>query len=161
MRLKAVALLFALAAMLAGCGSAMFREPEVRLENVQLAGLGLRGGTLKVTVEIENPNPFTLGADVVHYQLAIAEVSAPGDTAWVDLAGGSYAEGISVGARRTERVEVPVEFTYAGLGSAASSVLRAGTFNYRATGVVDVSTPLGARRVPFDRGGVVNVMGAN
>ncbi len=161
MRLKDMTLLFAFAAIVTGCGSAMFREPEVRLDNVQLAGLGLRGGTLKVTVEIENPNPFSLGAEMVHYQLAIAETSVPGDTVWVDLASGSYGEGISVGAWRTERVEVPVEFTYAGLGSAASSVLRAGAFNYRATGVVDVSTPIGARRVPFDRGGVVNVIGAN
>jgi LEA14-like dessication related protein len=161
MCLKAITLYVVIATVLAGCGSAIFREPEVHLENVQLAGLGLRGGTLKVTVEIGNPNPFALGADEVHYRLEIAEAAGPTDTTWVDLANGSYAEGISVGAGRTERVVVPVEFTYAGLGGAASSVLRAGTFAYRATGTVDVSTPLGSRRVPFDRGGVVSVIGAH
>lgn len=156
-----MSLYFAFAAMLSGCGSAILQEPEVRLENVQLAGLGMRGGTLKVTVEIENPNPFSLGAEQVHYRLAIAETTSPGDTIWVDLASGSYTEGISIGAGRSERVDVPVEFTYAGLGGAASSVLRAGTFIYQAAGVVDVSTPLGTRRVPFDRGGVVSIIGDN
>jgi hypothetical protein len=53
-----------------------------------------------------------------------------------------------------------VEFTYTGLGGAATSLLRAGTFNYRATGTVDVRTPLGSYDIPFRRGGMVTLLGA-
>ncbi|MEX2581789.1 MAG: LEA type 2 family protein [Gemmatimonadota bacterium] len=150
--------LVALILTLSACGRA-FTEPEVRLEGVQLAGLGLRGGTLMVNVEITNPNRFALNADQLHYQLAIADSEVAGDTAWVDLASGTYEEPFSVGGGETGRVQVPVEFTYAGLGGAAASILRAGTFNYRAAGTVDVRTPLGTRAVPFRRGGMVTVLG--
>ena len=142
------------------CGSGAFQQPDVRLEGVQLAGLGLRGGTLMVNVEITNPNRFSLSANQLHYQLAIADNESTRDTVWVDLASGTYDEPFSVSAGATERVQIPVEFTYAGLGGAASSILRAGTFNYRATGTVDVRTPLGSREVPFRRGGMVTLLGS-
>ena len=142
------------------CGSSVIREPVVTLESVQLAGLGLRGGTLMVNVAIQNPNPFSLNANAVRYALSIAESGSPVDTTWLDVANGVYDEDFSVGGGRTESVQVPVEFTYAGLGSAASSILRAGTFTYRASGVVDVRTPLGTREVPFERDGIVTLLGA-
>jgi LEA14-like dessication related protein len=142
---------------LTACGSNVVRQPVVVLESVHLAGLGLRGGTLMVNVQIENPNRFTLSANRVNYQLAIAESTAA-DTTWVDLASGTYAESLSVGGGETASVLVPVEFTYAGLGGAASSLLRAGTFVYRATGSVDVRTPVGGYEVPFQRGGMVTLL---
>jgi len=145
---------------LGACASAVFQQPEVRLEGVQLAGLGLRGGTLLFNVEVTNPNRFTLSAEELTYQLSIADTRASGDTLWLDLASGTYAEPFSVGGGETATVQVPVEFTYAGLGGAAASILRAGTFSYRATGTVDVRTPLGSREVPFRRGGMVTLMGA-
>jgi LEA14-like dessication related protein len=145
--------------VLTACGSRVFRQPEVTLESVQLAGLGLRGGTLLVNVEVMNPNRFALNANQLRYQLAIADTENPRDTTWLDLASGIYSEQFSVGAGQTASVQVPVEFTYAGLGGAAGSLLRAGTFNYRATGVVDVRTPLGTHEVPFRRGGTVTLMG--
>jgi LEA14-like dessication related protein len=149
-----------LAILPAACGSA-FRQPEITLQNVQLAGLGLRGGTLLVNIEVVNPNRFALNTSELVYQLAIANTDVPGDTAWVELASGTYSEPVSVGAGATEVIHVPVEFTYNGLGDAASSVLRAGTFNYRATGTVDVRTPIGTRQVPFRKGGMVSLTGLN
>jgi LEA14-like dessication related protein len=146
--------------LLAGCGSRVFQEPQVTLQSVHLAGLGLRGGTLMVNVEITNPNRFALSASEVRYQLAIADTDSPRDTAWVDLASGRYAEPMSVGSGQTEIFQVPVEFSYTGLGGAGASLLRAGTFNYRASGVVDVRTPVGSYEIPFRRGGMVTLMGS-
>jgi LEA14-like dessication related protein len=113
-----------------------------------------------VNVEIENPNGFALTANQVRYQLAIANLAGADDTTWTDVASGVYQEQLSVRAGQSAAVQVPVEFTYADLGNAASSLLRAGTFNYRATGAVDVSTPLGAYQVPFRRGGMVTLIGS-
>jgi hypothetical protein len=64
-----------------------------------------------------------------------------------------------VGAGATETVQIPVEFSYAGLGGAASSILRNGTFHYRANGEVDVDTPIGTRAVPFNKRGTFTMAG--
>jgi LEA14-like dessication related protein len=150
----------ALLLLLGACGSGAFRQPVVELQNVQLAGLGLRGGTLIVNVEVTNPNRFTLTSNRLRYQLAIADTETPRDTQWIDLASGVFEEPFSVRPGETGYVQVPVEFTYAGLGGAAASLMRAGTFNYRASGIVDVRTPVGVYEVPFQRGGMVTLMGA-
>lgn len=154
--IAAIVLLLALSA----CGRGVFREPEVTLQNVQLAGLGLRGGTLLVNLEIINPNAFSLSTNRLDYELAIAESGARSDTVWVDLASGTHEERFSVGGGDTASVQVPVEFTYAGLSGAAASLLRAGSFSYRATGTVDLRTPLGSHAVPFRRRGMVSVLGS-
>ena len=64
-----------------------------------------------------------------------------------------------VGGRDSARVQIPVEFSYDGLGAAAGSIMRRGTVTYRATGTVDVRTPLGTHEVPFRKRGTVTLMG--
>jgi LEA14-like dessication related protein len=157
---KSGVLLALLASVLfTGCGTSMVRQPEVTLEGVQLGGLGLRGGTLLVDVQVVNPNRFSLNAHQLQYQLALSEPDIVGDTTWVDFATGTYAQPFSVGAGDTARIQIPVEFSYSGLGAAAGSILNRGTFNYRAVGTVDVRTPLGAHEVPFQKRGTVSLLG--
>lgn len=156
LRLLAASLLLAL---LAGCGPA-FRQPVVRLENVTVAGLGLHGGTLVVHLEVENPNRFSLTANQLRYALSIADPDRAGDTVWIDVAEGVHARPFTVGARETGRVQIPVEFTYAGMGTAVTSLLRRGTFEYRARGVVEARTPVGTRDIPFSRQGLMTLSGA-
>lgn len=156
-RFRAAAL--AAVTLLAACGSVV-RQPKVTLENVQVGGLGLRGGTLLVNLRIENPNTFSLNANQMRYDLAIRDPeSTAADTAWIDFAHGTYDEPFSVGRHDTRTVQIPVEFSYSGLGSASSALLRNGTFTYRARGTVDVKTPLGTQAVPFTKRGTVTMMG--
>lgn len=145
---------------LAACGRA-FQQPEVTLDSVRLGGLGLTGGTLLVNLQVVNPNRFALNADRLSYQLALRDPrEEESDTTWIDFSSGIHDVPFSVGGGDTARVQVPVEFTYAGLGSAANSLLRSGTFRYRATGVVDVRTPLGGYDVPFRKLGTITLSGA-
>ena len=146
--------------LVAGCGTFGFRQPTVTLEGVQLGGLGLRGGTLLVNVRVDNPNGFALNAERLRYDLALRDTGQEGDTAWIDFASGTFDQEFSVGARAAETVQIPVEFTYSGLGGAASSILRNGTFHYRATGEVDVDTPVGTRAVPFRKRGTFTMAGS-
>ena len=147
-----------LLALLAGCGGGVYKKPEVTLQSVQLGGLGLQGGTLLVKLGIVNPNRFALNANELRYSLMIGDPDEESDTTWVDFASGVHEGGFSVPAGDTASVEVPVEFSYAGLGGAAGSLLRAGTFDYRARGSVDVRTPLGTYEVPFEKVGTVTLM---
>lgn len=158
-RTRPVALLL-LAVVLGACGGRVFRQPQVTLETVQLGGLGLSGGTLLVSLEVVNPNRFALNANELTYALQLSDPEAEGDTTWIDFAEGIYDQPFSVGAGDTARVQIPVEFTYSGLGGAAGSLLRSGTFTYRASGSVDVRTPLGSYDVPFNRRGTVTLLGA-
>lgn len=153
-------LLLLVAALSSGCASAVFNQPEVTLQTVQVGGLGIRGGTLLVHVQVINPNRFALSADELTYQLSVSDPEQRTDTTWIDFATGTYDQGFSVGARDTAVVQIPVEFSYAALGAAAGSIARAGTFTYRATGTVDVRTPLGSRQVPFRKRGTVPLLGS-
>lgn len=155
--LQAALLLLVLA--VASCGR-VFRQPEVALEGVRLGSVGLTGGQLLVNLRVTNPNPFSLRAQMLRYTLQLDRAGESGDTSWVDFASGEYDRGFSVGGGQTSTVEIPVEFTYSGLGSAGLSLIRSGTFNYRARGTVDVDTPLGLRQVPFSRRGVMSLSGA-
>lgn len=146
------------ALLLAGCAGNVFRQPVVTLEGVQVGGLGLRGGTLLVNIQVVNPNRFELSANELDYRLAVADPSASGDSAWIDFATGTYDQPFSVAPRDTANVQIPVEFSYGGLGNAASTLLRAGSFSYRAEGTVDVRTPLGTYEVPFNRRGTVSLL---
>lgn len=147
--------------LLSGCASSIVRQPQVTLENVQIGGLGLRGGTLLVNLKVVNPNRFSLNANSLRYELALRDPGAEsGDTTWLDFAEGTYDQSFQVAARDTAVVQIPVEFSYAGLGSAANSLMRSGTFTYRAAGTVDVRTPIGMQAVPFRKRGTVTLLGA-
>ena len=61
-----------------GCGST-FSQPEVTLQNVQVGGLGIRGGTLLVNLRVVNPNRFSLSAD----QTLPAQQRLKGSCPWV------------------------------------------------------------------------------
>lgn len=144
---------------LSACGGSVFKQPQVDLEGVQIGGLGLRGGTLIVNLRVQNPNRFTLNANELRYELALRRPGDAADTTWVDFASGVHSEPFSVAAGATEVVQVPVEFSYAGLGGAASSILRSGTFAYQARGEVDVRTPIGTYDIPFRKRGTVTLLG--
>lgn len=149
-----------LAATLTACGGGMFRQPEVTLQDVRIGGLGLSGGTLLVNVRVVNSNRFALNAEQLRYQLELRDPREEPDTTWIDFADGIYDQPFAVGAGDTATVQIPVEFTYAGLGSAANSLLRSGTFTYRARGTVDLRTPVGGYAVPFRKRGTVTVLRA-
>lgn len=143
---------------LGACGAA-FQQPEVEVDSVQLGGLGLRGGTLLVNLAVVNPNRFALDADQLQYSLVLGDSESVGDTTWIDFVSGTFDEGFSVPARDSSVVQIPVEFSYSALGSAAASILRSGTFDYQARGAVDLDTPLGTYAVPFQKRGTVTLMG--
>ena len=157
-RLRPLGLLL-LVALVGACASSVFRQPVVTLENVQIGGLGIRGGTLLVNLKVVNPNRFALNASRLTYELAVSDPQEAADTAWIDFADGIYDQPFSVAARDTAVVQIPVEFSYTGLGTGIGSLLSRGTFTYRAAGVVDVRTPLGSYDVPFRKRGTVTLLG--
>lgn len=144
------------AALTAGC-SAVFRQPEVRLETVRLAGVGLSGATLVARLHISNPNGFGLETRSMTYELELQDPAAP--EAWVRLARDTIDQVISVEGNSAEIIEIPIEFRYRELGPALRSLMGSGEFGYRVSGRINVVRPL-SRSVPYRKTGRVTLEGA-
>lgn len=150
MRLPLLALALALLGMnTVGC----VRRPEVALQDVELSSLRAHGGTLLFTLEVHNPNTFTLDAERMRYVLELEDSRGRGDEHWVELASGTYDAPFSVPAGKSETLQLPVDFDYSQLGNVAVTFLLTQKLDYRARGSVLVHTPLGLHEVPIKKEG--------
>lgn len=142
---------------LAACVPTLHR-PEVRLVSVHVTSLGLTGGSVQVRLQVYNPNTFALDAQGLSYNVELAEDSSGDD--WMSLAQGSYDEAVRVEAEDSAQVEIPVDFSYSGLGGAFRSLLQRGNFDYRIHGSVNLRTPI-RRKIPYSHKGIVSMSGAS
>lgn len=158
-RLRNFALVALAAATLPACTAGM-RRPEVELENISVGSIGLSGGTLLANVRVDNPNQFDLRGQDLRYELFVRRPdAAPGDSAWVRFAEGTYDERLEIPARGSRSFAIPVAFSFRELGSVAGSILGSGRLDYRAVGTIDVRTPFGTREVPFRKTGTFMMSG--
>jgi LEA14-like dessication related protein len=133
----------------AGCstlGQAVFKQPVVNLQSVAIRGVGLTGGSLDVKLSVYNPNRFKLDGTKLNYKVNLA-----GDS--ITMASGTISNQFSVGQGDSSLVTIPVDFTYAGIGAAARSILNTGTIAYHVLGDVAVGSPVGNFTVPFSSTG--------
>ena len=137
---------------LTGC-TLLIEEPQVRVVDVQAASIGLRGGTLTVLVEVENPNRFGLQSEVFSYRLDLAEQPGDESTEWRTLFDGAYEGLVEIPAHESARVEVDVPFEYGTVGVVVGRLLRQGELEYRFSGSLQFPLPVGNVQVPFDERG--------
>lgn len=149
-RPRDVATALAVVVALAACGLA-FKRPTVHVADVRLASLGLTGGTVAVTVQVDNPNHYDLESKAFAFSVAFRSDSSE---AWSTLAQGSHDTPEKFVGGDTTSVELEVPFDVASVGAALSRLLRRGELEYRFTGELRVGTPVGTTRVPFDQTGL-------
>lgn len=137
---------------LTGC-SVLIKEPVVRVTDVQVASIGVVGGTMRVIVELENPNRFRLVSNVFHYRLELAEEPGVETTMWRTLFDGEREGMVEIPSQETTRVEVEVPFEYSSVGVVIGRLLRQGELEYRFSGSLEFRTPVGGVHVPFDERG--------
>jgi LEA14-like dessication related protein len=149
MRKLALAVVVSAAVASAGCstlGRAAFKQPVVTLKQVQLRGVGLTGGSLDVTLAVQNPNHFRLDATRLTYRVMMG-----GDS--LTVASGAMDKLFTVQEGQTSDVVIPVNFTYSGLGAAGRSLLNTGAVDYHVIGDVTVGSPVGNFTVPYQSSG--------
>ena len=142
-------------ALLAGCaslGREVFETPEVLFKDVRINGIGLRGGSVDVVLDVHNPNRFGLTAQRVAYRVLVDST---------EVGTGATVQPIEVGSRRTSEVRLPVTFEFAKLGAVGRQLLTRGVVNYRVLGDITVGTPVGNFTRPFDRTAQFNSLGGN
>ncbi|HET7297056.1 MAG TPA: LEA type 2 family protein [Gemmatimonadales bacterium] len=129
--------LLALAAC-ATLGRPSFTEPELALQEIDVTGIGLTGGTFDLVFDVWNPNDYRLRSTRL-------EVG-------IDLEGTHFGDALldrplDLSPANHSRVVVPVRFEWAGVGAGAKALLTRRAVGYAVTGRVFLDTPLGDRTV--------------
>lgn len=135
------------ATALAGCASmgvGGFKQPIVNFSDLQVEGVGTKGGTVDVVLSVYNPNGYRLDATKLTYRLLV-DTTAVGD--------GIYNTKFTVQSGDSAIVRLPVHLSYSGLAAAARQLQENGSVNYRVTGDVTVATPVGNFTQPYDQSG--------
>jgi LEA14-like dessication related protein len=134
-----LSIVFAIAASCATLRSALsFQEPQVALEEINITGLGLTGGTFDLVFDVYNPNGYRLRSTRLEVGLDLEDVHF-GD-ALVD-------KPLDLSPENHNRVVVPVRFEWAGVGAGARALLARQGIRYGLSGAVLLDTPVGERRV--------------
>ena len=151
-RTKIALMLVAVAGMgaCASLGMAGFREPIVSFKDVKVRGLGLSGGSLDAYLSIYNPNGFKLDATRLTYNVLVGQNQ---------LGTGALNSRFTVQNGDSTTVRIPIDFTYAGIGSAATQMMQQGSVPYTITGDVTVGTPLGNFTRPYTGTGRFSAFG--
>jgi len=115
-----------------------FQEPQVELQEINITGMGLTGGTLDLVFDVYNPNEYRLRSTRL-------EVG-------VDLEGTHFGDALidrplDLSPTNHSRVVMPVRFEWAGVGAAARGLLTRQALQYVVTGAVLLDTPIGEKRV--------------
>jgi LEA14-like dessication related protein len=123
-----------------------FEKPQIELQEINVTGLGLTGGTLDLVFDVYNPNAYRLRST----RLEVA----------LELAGTDFGEALidkplDLSPENHSRVLMPVRFTWSGVGAAARSLLESQELPYGLTGAVLLDTPIGERRVQLTSQGNV------
>jgi LEA14-like dessication related protein len=136
----------------AGCATlktARFERPHVTLEAVAVTGLGISGGSLRLDVDVYNPNEYDIRTSEFRGEVQFEET---------DFGEVTHSDVAVLPSESTARLEVPMTFTWEGVGAAARGMLARGSVSYRLRGHMFVWTPGGDHRVTIETGGVVAIM---
>jgi len=123
-----------------------FESPQVELQEINVTGMGLSGGTLDLVFDVYNPNQYRLRSTRLEVGLELAST---------DFGEALIDKPLDLSPQNHSRVVMPVRFTWAGVGAAARSLLQSQALPYGITGAVILDTPLGERRVQLQSKGNV------
>lgn len=123
-----------------------FQNPVVTVADTKVTGFSARGGSLEVTLRVENPNDFRLDVGAVRYAV------------WVDstqVAKGQLDRIVTLEPSTTSTVVVPVQFALDAVAMVGVRFLTTGSLQYHVTGQFDYVTPFGRLTRPFASDGSV------
>jgi len=123
-----------------------FQTPDIVLQEINITGLGLQGGTLDLVFDVYNPNQYRLRSTRLDVSLALAGT---------DFGEALIDKPLDFSPANHSRVVMPVRFSWSGVGAAARSLLQSQELPYGLTGAVLLDTPLGERRVQVTSKGTV------
>ena len=119
-------------------GKLYFQEPQIQLQEINVTGIGISGGTMDLVFDIYNPNDYRIRSTRIEVALDLENTHF----------GDAYLERpLDLSPTNHSRVVVPTRFEWAGVGAGARALFTKQAINYALTGRVILDTPLGDKRV--------------
>lgn len=135
-----------------GCASLArqaFTAPTVEVRDVKVRSIGLTGGTLDVTLDLQNPNEYRLDARRITYRFFV-------DT--TQVVSGEVERLVTLEEKGVASITVPVTFGFNELAFAMREYTAKGALNYRVMGEFTLVTPFGSITRPYSGRGRVEGM---
>jgi LEA14-like dessication related protein len=123
-----------------------FQRPDLELQEINVTGLGLQGGTMDLVFDVYNPNDYRIRSTRLEVDLELAGT---------DFGDALIDKPLDLSPVNHSRVVMPVRFTWSGVGAAARSLLESQELPYGLTGAVLLDTPIGQQRVQLQGKGKV------
>lgn len=131
--------------ILSGCANLLkLEKPKVELSHVFARDTDFMGTTLVFVVDVENPNDRSIDVQEVNYKVFVADK---------ELTTAKTTKPISVPAKKTAQVEIPLPLKFTHLLSNFGNILSAGEVSYRIEG----DAKLTFFSIPFKEEGKVSL----
>ena len=130
-----------------GCGFMQrqsFRQPDVYVQDVRLAGIGLQGGTIDVILSLYNGNDYRLDASSLRYKAMV-------DT--LNVAEGTIEPRVTLLPKDSTVIKLPVNFGLREVLAAGARLKERGTVPFEVSGDIKIETPFGSVTRPFKQRG--------
>lgn len=126
--------------------------PKLALQGIKLESIGFTGATLALSLQVDNPNNFSVALNALNYDLTI------NGKHWAS--GNSQTLG-DIKEKQKSLISLPVTISLMDLGSGFSNLLKSGVdLNYNLVGKLNASTSnklIGNFDMPFDNSGRVKL----
>ena len=135
--------------VLASCATVQrlsFQAPTASLDGVEITGIGLQGGSLRLLLDVVNPNS---------YEIRTTRLEVGLDLEGVHFGDAFLEDRVVLEPNETTRVIIPMRFTWSGVGAGARALLASGSVRYVMESRVWIGTPLGDRTVELRNEGQV------
>lgn len=119
-------------------------KPGIKSVQVVFQKLNLREATVLLTLELENPNAFSVRAGVVQYELMFDGNKV--------LSGETVGDFVLASNGRST-ISIILEIPFRSIGLAARSVFRGGEVSYSVSGAVGLSGLLTGIKIPISHSG--------
>ena len=126
-----------------------FTAPTVEVRDVKVRTIGLTGGTLDVTLDLQNPNEYRLDAKQITYQFFVDSTK---------VVAGVVDRLVTLEEKGVATIVVPVNFGFNELAFAMREYTSKGALNYRVMGEFTLVTPFGSITRPYSGRGRVEGM---
>ncbi|MEB8432110.1 MULTISPECIES: LEA type 2 family protein [Cocleimonas] len=141
-------LVLGFAVLLSACSSSgikgLVEQPTIQVHKVQMGNFSLSGGSATFVLDIQNPNNFAIPLTGLDYGLRLNGVQ---------VAEGSKAERVTIGAKQSQKLEIPLQFSFGNMLNMLPGLLRNRSVNYDLGG----SIHLPWFKIPFNRAGSTNI----
>jgi LEA14-like dessication related protein len=127
-----ILLLLVCTVALSGCATLkeLIQKPTVAFESVTFQDMSLFDGTLVFSFKVTNPNPIGINLDKIGYDLKIGDK---------DLVKGTIDKGLSLKARGTETVELPISINYLDFFKSITDFINSDKIKYDLSGFFQIA----------------------